>query len=207
MTVPGQNRKKITVAVEDIRFATTENELALKYQKANDIMDTALNESIDSITMDAGNPTDDSVSSTEPDELGPTRELKIGDKIEVYWPLDDQYYPGSVSEYAEATGKHRIAYDDGQVENLKMDEENWRILTTNQVTIPDIASIHNEALQQYFKTFAHKEFMLHQVEGLPPHPVWNAYQEEQQKFMKTVREVPIHKIPKDSNIITSHVIC
>ena len=72
--------------------------------------------------MDAINPTHDSVSSTEPDELGTTRELKIDDKIEVYWTLDDQYYPGSVSEFAVATGKHRIAYDDGQVENLQMDQ-------------------------------------------------------------------------------------
>ena len=147
--------EKITAAIEVIRFAITDNELALKYQEANDFMDTALNESIDSIAM-AVNDTCDTVSSTEPDELGPTRELKIGDKIEVYWPLDDQYYPGSVSEYAEDTGKHRIAYDDVQVENLKVDEENWRILTTNHVTILEIASIHKEALNQYFKTFAHK---------------------------------------------------
>ena len=72
ITVPGQNGKKLTAAVEDIRFAITDNELALKYQEANDIMATALNESIDSITMTV-NDTDDSVSSTEPDELGPTR--------------------------------------------------------------------------------------------------------------------------------------
>ena len=61
-------------------------------------------------------------------------------------------------------------------------------------------------LQRYFKTFARKEFMIHQVEGLPLYPEWDAYQEEQQKFMKTVREVSVHKIPKDSNTITSHVI-
>ena len=40
------------------------------------------------------------------------------------WPLDDQYYSGSVSEYSEASGKHRIDYDDGEVKNLKMKEEN-----------------------------------------------------------------------------------
>ena len=170
VTVPGQNGK-VTAAVEDIRFIITKNELALKYQEANDITDTALNESIDSITMDAVNTTDDSVSSTEPDELGSTRELKIGDEIEIYWPLDDQYYPGSVYEYSEATGKHRIAYDGGQVENVKIDEENWCILTKNEITTPEIASIHKEALQQYFKPLAHKEFMLQQLEGLPPHPI------------------------------------
>ena len=54
-------------------------------------MDTALNESIDSITIDAMKDTDDSIGSTEPDELGPTRELKIGDKVEAYWPSEDHY--------------------------------------------------------------------------------------------------------------------
>ena len=68
-----------------------------------------------------------------------------------------------------------------------MDEENRRVLTTNQVTITDISSTHKKALQHYFITFAHKEFKLDQVEGLPPHTVCNAYQEEQQKFVKTVR--------------------
>ena len=72
--------------------------------------------------------------------------------------------------------------------------------------IPGIASIHKEALQNYFKTFAQKEFMLHQAEGLPPHPVWNAYHDEELKFLRTVREVPIDQVPKNSNIITSHVI-
>ena len=48
--------------------------------------------------------------------------------------------------------------------------------------------------------------MLHQAEGLPPHPVWNAYRDEVLKFLKTVREVPIHEVPKNSSTITSHVI-
>ena len=85
-------------------------------------MDMALYESIDSLSDDAVNASDNSY--TEYEELGPTRELRVGDKIEVYWPLYDQCYPGSVSEYSEATGKHRIAYHDGEVENLKMEKEN-----------------------------------------------------------------------------------
>ena len=48
--------------------------------------------------------------------------------------------------------------------------------------------------------------MLLQAEGLPPYPVWNTYHDEELKFLKTVREVPIHGAPKNSNIITSHVI-
>ena len=66
-----------------------------------------------------------------------------------------------MSNYSEATGKHRIAYDDGQVEKLRIKEEDWRALSTNRVRIPEITSIQKEALHEYFKTFEHKEFMLH----------------------------------------------
>ena len=128
------------------------------------------------------------------------------DKIEVYWPLDDQYYLVSVYDYSEAAARHRIAYDDDEVENLKMKEENWRIMSTNQVTLPKIALIQKEELDLYFKALSHKEFMLHQAEGLPLHPVWNAYHNEELKFLKAVREVPIHEVRKNSNIITSHLI-
>ena len=81
---PRSKWKKIEAVDKDFRFVITDYELSLKYQQANDIMHTPLNKSIDSITMDAENGNDDSVSSTETDELGPTRELKIGDKVEVY---------------------------------------------------------------------------------------------------------------------------
>ena len=80
------------------------------------------------------------------------------------------------------------------------------VLTTNQVSIPSLASIDKQALQIYYQTFAHKEFMLHQAQGLPPHPVLNAFHDEEVKFLKTVRQVPIDKVPKNSNVITSHLI-
>ena len=48
--------------------------------------------------------------------------------------------------------------------------------------------------------------MVHQAEKLPPHPVWNAYQEKEQKSLETVPEVPVDKIPRDSKIITNHVL-
>ena len=49
ITVQGQNGRKIIAAAEDVRLAITDNELALKYQAANDVMGIALNESIDSL--------------------------------------------------------------------------------------------------------------------------------------------------------------
>ena len=63
---------------------------------------------------------------------GNSRNTTVVDKIEVYWPLDDKFYPVSISEYKENTGKQKIAYDDGQTENLNMKNETLRILQTNQ---------------------------------------------------------------------------
>ncbi len=84
--------------------------------------------------------------------------------------------------------------------------ELWRALKANQATIADLLSTNKEALETYLKVFADKEFMLHQAEGLAPHPVWNVYEDEESKFLKTVREVCVWKVPKDSNIITSHAL-
>ena len=62
-----------------------------------------------------------------------------------------------------------------------MNNQTWRILNTSQVSIPDLAFIDKQALQTYFQTFAHQEFMLHKAQGFPPRPVWNAYHDEELK--------------------------
>ena len=82
----------------------------------------------------------------------------------------------------------------------------WRSLQSNQVSIANISEIHSEAMEAYFKAFIQKDFMLHHAEELPPRALYNAYKDEVQKFMKTVRQVPINKVPRNSNIITSLVI-
>lgn len=69
----------------------------------------------------------------------------------MYWPLDNKFYPGSISKYEENTNKHKIAYDEGQTENLNMKKETWRILEANQVSISDTTSINDEALKKYFQ--------------------------------------------------------
>ena len=69
VTVPVQNGRKIS-AVEAVRFAITDNELALKYQEANSVMDMALNESIDSLGEVTGNESEDSYTE-------PARDLRL----------------------------------------------------------------------------------------------------------------------------------
>ncbi|KAK3259468.1 hypothetical protein CYMTET_31535, partial [Cymbomonas tetramitiformis] len=45
-----------------------------------------------------------------------------GARLEVYWPLDHDWYKGTVADVA-STGQHHIQYDDGEEEWLQLSEE------------------------------------------------------------------------------------
>eukprot|EP00737_Agarophyton_chilense_P004392 gb/GEZJ01005506.1/.p1 GENE.gb/GEZJ01005506.1/~~gb/GEZJ01005506.1/.p1 ORF type:complete len:142 (-),score=23.29 gb/GEZJ01005506.1/:1729-2154(-) len=47
--------------------------------------------------------------------------------------------------------------------------------------------------------------MLHQSQGLPSFLTENAYKKKEESFKREVREVPVTKVPKEANIIKSHV--
>ncbi len=48
-SVAGQNGRKINAAVDDVRFAVVDDELATKFQEANDTFDICLENSLDDI--------------------------------------------------------------------------------------------------------------------------------------------------------------
>ena len=206
LTVPGKNGKKIKAAVEDVRFSIVHDELAVNYQDAIDTLDIPLGESVDEIPDQDAEP---DLTESEPDysgEICSTHSMEVGERVEVYWSGDEEYYHGTVDSYDPDSGKHAVNYDDGDKEKLDMQENIWRLLHSNQAGVSDVSAVQTKALQEYFKLFGHKDFMLNQAEGLPPHPIWNAYRQEEAKFMKTVREVSVNKVPKGSNLVTSHVI-
>lgn len=51
--------------------------------------------------------------------------IQLFDEIEVWWPYDREYYPGKVAATLP-DGRHRIHYDDGEVEELQLSTEQWR---------------------------------------------------------------------------------
>lgn len=46
----------------------------------------------------------------------------IGKKVKVFWPVDESWYTGTVQEYDDATGEHRLQYADGDTEWVKIGE-------------------------------------------------------------------------------------
>ncbi|XVF28073.1 hypothetical protein REPUB_Repub14bG0164100 [Reevesia pubescens] len=54
----------------------------------------------------------------------------IGYRIKIWWPMDKQFYEGTVKSYDPIKRKHVILYDDGDVEVLRLDRERWELIDT-----------------------------------------------------------------------------
>ncbi|KAF7843194.1 Sister chromatid cohesion protein PDS5 isogeny B-B [Senna tora] len=61
----------------------------------------------------------------EASEIRDCNEPLVGSKINVWWPLDKRFYEGTVDSYDSVKGKHKILYDDGDVEVLNLKKERW----------------------------------------------------------------------------------
>ncbi|XP_072971563.1 sister chromatid cohesion protein PDS5 homolog C-like isoform X2 [Typha angustifolia] len=55
-------------------------------------------------------------------------ESLVGSKIKVWWPDDKRFYNGMVSSFNPASKKHKILYNDGDVEVLLLSKERWEFV-------------------------------------------------------------------------------
>ncbi|XP_077237607.1 sister chromatid cohesion protein PDS5 homolog A-like isoform X2 [Tasmannia lanceolata] len=55
----------------------------------------------------------------------------IGCRIKVWWPIDKQFYGGMVQSYDSGKKKHVILYDDGDMEVLQLDKEQWEVISND----------------------------------------------------------------------------
>lgn len=222
VTVPGANGRKDRAAAEDVRISVANSDLSSKIQESLDIMDDLLEEATDNIgdNDDAEyelSPTvDNDPSDMDIGEHGiflTDETPKVGDPVEFYWPMDEEFFPGTVSAYDSTSKMHTISNKDGDVEELNMDNEDWRFrdtsLISNDIKLSqciELSSTEKESVQMFYNVFEHKEFSLNAAQGLPSFKIENAYKKEEDKFMRTVRLVPTSKVPQGANVITSHVM-
>ncbi|KAL1315287.1 hypothetical protein HN51_042061 [Arachis hypogaea] len=54
----------------------------------------------------------------------------VGTRVKVFWPDDDMYYEGVVDSFDRSKKKHKVLYDDGDMEILNLKKERWEILDT-----------------------------------------------------------------------------
>ncbi|MFS7911830.1 putative sister chromatid cohesion protein Pds5 [Helianthus anomalus] len=52
----------------------------------------------------------------------------VGSRIEVWWPADRMYYPGVVTFFDFKKKRHKVLYDDGDVELINLKRQRWKLL-------------------------------------------------------------------------------
>ena len=118
----------------------------------------------------------------------PTNLPSVSDSVYVYWPLDREFYTGTVSGLDG--GKHEITYDDGEMESLNLEIETWRFRETPVLYYSKIQlnpglylqSIEREAIREHYETFGGKDFIVFQVQGPLSYVTENAYVKEEDVF-------------------------
>uniref|UniRef100_A0ACD5Z4R1 Uncharacterized protein n=1 Tax=Avena sativa TaxID=4498 RepID=A0ACD5Z4R1_AVESA len=66
----------------------------------------------------------------------------VGAKIKVWWPDDEMFYKGVVDSFDTHSKRHKVAYDDGDVEVLLLRDEKWDFIseTEERSKTPDAPS-------------------------------------------------------------------
>ncbi|KAK9699893.1 hypothetical protein RND81_08G202200 [Saponaria officinalis] len=56
----------------------------------------------------------------------------VGATVKVWWPVDKEFYQGVVDSFDPETKKHKILYDDGEIEILNLEEEKWQLINLSE---------------------------------------------------------------------------
>jgi len=59
-------------------------------------------------------------------------ESLVGSRIKVWWPDDKKFYNGVVKSFKASTKKHKVVYDDGDIEQLELEKEKWDFIAEEQ---------------------------------------------------------------------------
>ncbi|XP_062222786.1 sister chromatid cohesion protein PDS5 homolog C-like isoform X5 [Phragmites australis] len=58
----------------------------------------------------------------------------VGARIKVWWPDDKMFYRGVVDSFDSVSKRHKVAYDDGDVEVLLLRDEKWEFISEEKGT-------------------------------------------------------------------------
>lgn len=105
--------------------------------------------------------------------------LAVGDSIELFRPIDNQYCNGTVAKFSDNT-VFTINYDDGNIEELsQMSKENWQFSSSAMLhemsTKYSIVSNEKEFLNQLLDYFGNKPFLCSRAQKFPSFNLLHAY--------------------------------
>ncbi|KAK4365789.1 hypothetical protein RND71_013669 [Anisodus tanguticus] len=73
----------------------------------------------------------------------------IGKKIKVWWPLDNAYYEGIVSNFDSAKKKFTVNYVDGDIEKINLSKERWQIVEDDNMSEEEQAASADAAPERH----------------------------------------------------------
>ena len=179
VTVPGSTGRPSSFAVEDVRLAVIDDDFAKHISETNDQLSDILEDALEAAVQaeNSDNITNEVSTEYVPDfdhDGEPVSSPSVGDRVEVYWPVDDMYYPGVVGEIT-TDGNHVVNYDDGDSETLELTNEQWRhanALSANVTQFNHLESEQPEILRKLMETFGNKPFLLHHAQGFPQYIIF-----------------------------------
>lgn len=219
VVVPGRAGRRMSAAFKDVRAVPADNPLSTLVQYAIDELDALIDKIVDvhESSHDKSPKHDRSLNdSTEVDRDvcyfsgEPAMRPNMGERVEAYWPLDDVYYASEKTAINEE-GRCVILYDDNEQETFNMSNESWRheksslnasafeIVKTLDSNEQDLARAMMEQLGQ-------KPFLWHHSQGFDQSAIVSAYDAEERDYTKNMKRVSRHEVPRDVNIVSSHVM-
>ncbi|XP_039003492.1 cylicin-1-like isoform X7 [Hibiscus syriacus] len=64
----------------------------------------------------------------------------VGLKVKVWWPLDHAFYDGVIESFDAVIKKHKVCYEDGDVEILNLKEEKWEVIKDESESNEEVAA-------------------------------------------------------------------
>ncbi|CAH9086168.1 unnamed protein product [Cuscuta europaea] len=65
-------------------------------------------------------------------------ESLVGSRVQVWWPLDSEYYEGQIDSFDRVNKKHKVVYNDGEIEDLDLKKEKWHLVKENLTEKKDL---------------------------------------------------------------------
>ena len=150
--LPGKNQHTQVISVDVSRILTSTESIHQITESIEDLLHTDKSCSDSDPDPDTDHRDTDDENDTNSDPVQP----QVGDAIEVLWPMDSQYYRGSVTEISDSV-YHTVTYDDGDTEALLINEENWRFANTLQnstvTSLPMLESNEQTSVGKIFDFF------------------------------------------------------
>lgn len=134
----------------------------------------------------------------------------MGKRIQVYWPIDDKYYPYVIVKIDD-NGKHHIQYDYDDKKIINRDEERWEhdlpsVLRNNTSILTSLASTESDVTNLMFYELGSRPYLINHVSVFEQFPLVNPDEFEKSSLLKHLRRVSRNDVLDNANISNSHKI-